>query len=154
MNHHLQSGAMACTVETTSPPLVSILLVISFPLTALSVIIHTQNITWETPGLFVDVLLLICLQNKQRTAACSRIPLLYWARRFFLQSGSMCNVVFLSLISISIALFYKKTRLLLPLHTPGPILSFHFPRILANYCQDRWSATDGCIFVGLCQRRL
>ena len=97
-------------------------------------------------GLFVDVLSLKRLQNKQSSCAWACIPLLYSSLYFYQQSGheatNLC--VLLSLISISIVLLCKKTT------SPSshPQAATVPPPFSALYCQRaRQMESDWWVYI-------
>lgn len=128
--------------------------------TALSaVVIHTQNITRETPGFFVDVFCLKCLQNKRSRCVCACVCVslsTIIVPTFLPTKWPWSNYFSVSLISISIVLLKKDEE---HHRTPPPPLSHPLPpgRCRLFLCPTVRSClhkTDGVrlmgVFVALC----
>lgn len=118
-------------------------LILFFPLTEAltslsAVVIHTQNITRETPGSFVDVLSLKCLQNKQSRCVCVCLHLYY-----------ICP----NISSYTVDMKQPKTKQPPP---PRLLLSFLSSPVVCSLLSA--NETDRVrllgVFVALCQRRL
>lgn len=106
----------------------------------ISSVIHTQNITSETPGLFVDVLSLKCLQNKQNRCVWVLVSFYYIFPCIFFSKFDKRHLAVCSSSAFPYSCFGR--------NSPPPL--YISPSSLLTAPPDKWSPIDGFIFVALC----
>lgn len=102
----------------------------------ISSVIHTQNITSETPGLFVDVLSLKCLQNKQNRCVWVLVSFYYIFPCIFFSKFDKRHLAVCSSSAFPYSCFGR--------NSPPPFI--HLPQLAAD-CSPRQMESDWRVYI-------